>query len=413
MRCDRSLGKLGAALLVGIVVILGLAAEVSAQGNYKSLHRFNGRAGIFPEGVIFDSAGRLYGTTFQGGNLRDCGGLGCGVVFKLTPNQDGSWTESVLHRFTGKDGAGPIAGLIFDTAGNLYGTTALGGRDNVGTVFKLMPNTDGSWTETVLHSFTGGLDGRNPSAGLIFDTAGNLYGTTQGEFGHTSGNVFKLMPNSDRSWTETVLYSFTGGADGGFPFAGLIFDTARNLYGTTHMGGRDNLGTVFKLMPNSDGSWTETVLHSFTLGPDGQGPDDGLIFDTAGNLYGTTQYGGPDDAGTVFKLMPNSDGSWTETVLYSFTGGADGFEPQAGLIFDTAGNLYGTTPGGGAAGLGVVFKLVPNSNGKWKETVLHSFFDHPGADPFPGVIFDAKGNLYGTTAGDTTKTFGSVFEITP
>jgi uncharacterized repeat protein (TIGR03803 family) len=359
------------------------------------------------------------------------------VIPVLTP---GAWAQSkykTLYKFSGgKDGKFPQAGLIFDQAGNLYSTTLRGGAHGGGTVFKLTPNADGSWRESVLYSFcsrTNCGDGENPIAGLTLDTTGNLYGTTIfGGANGGGGTVFKLAPNADGSWRESVLYSFClNCSDASGPFAGLIFDQAGNLYGTTSGGGALNQGAVFKLAPNADGSWRESVLYSFcslTNCADGRGPQASLIFDQAGNLYSTTlSGGGPHNLGTVFKLTPNADGSWRESVLHSFcsrTNCGDGELPYvASLIFDQAGNLYGTTSEGGdlscnnpGYGCGVVFKLVPNSNGGWKETVLHTFFDHPGVYPLTGVIFDPAGNLYGTTLGDGREnrgTFGSVFEITP
>jgi uncharacterized repeat protein (TIGR03803 family) len=257
-----------------------------------------------------------------------------------------------------------------------------------------------------------------PGAGLIFDSVGNVYGTTL--YGGTSvgGTVFKLTRNSDGNWTESVLHSFFG-TDGFALECRLIFDGAGNLYGTTDMGGAYGYGTVFKLTPNSDGSWTESVLYSFKGAPDGQEPTAGLVFDAAGNLYGTTEFGGskncpsaPYPCGTVFELTPNSDGSWTEHVLHRFTGN-DGNYPVAGVTFDAAGNLYGTASSGGADNFGVVFKLTPTSGGGWSYRVLHTFANKPGFEPYGGLSFDATGNLYGTTTGDGSTTYGSVFEITP
>ena len=379
--------------------------------------------------LAMDAAGNLYGTT-GGGGTRDCFGAGCGVVWKLAPNPKGSWTVNLLHQFTGGDGDGPRAGLVFDAAGNLYGTAQIGGSGTYcfggcGVVFKLAPNPDGTWTESVLHSFTG-PDGAQPFAGLIFDAAGNLYGTTRYGGNQEEGAVFKLAPTSDGTWTESVLHSFTG-PDGAQPFAGLIFDAAGNLYGTTNYGGPagctgetgEMCGVVFKLAPKPDGTWTESVLHSFTtLGADGAGPQGGLSFDAAGNLYGTTVQGGSaacaDGCGVVFKLAPTADGTWMESVLHRFTGGADGGAPEAGLIFDAAGNLYGTTFQGGSTacsgGCGVVFKLTPTAGG-YKETVLRTFLGL-AKNPSAPVIFDPRGNLYGTTSTGTSN-YGVVFEITP
>ena len=426
MKRRKNLCFQGAALLLIAITVL-LAPGAGAQSKYKTLHRFKG--GKDAEGayasLIFDQKGNLYGTEAGGGNQNN------GTVFKLTPNADGSWTESVLYTFCSlshcADGAFPTASLIFDGTGNLYGTAYAGGANGLGTVFKLAPNAHGSWTESVLHTFTGGTDGGFPWASLIFDQMGNLYGTTYGG-ADDLGTVFKLTPNADGSWTESVLHNFTGGADGANPYASLIFDQAGNLYGTTSEGGDgsscpyQHCGVVFELMPNGNGTWTESVLHRFKGGEDGGFPYAGLIFDQAGNLYGTTEVGGNrvclDGCGVVFELTRQDDGSWAESLPYSFSD-RDGRYPLAGLISDTAGNLYGTTNLGGdrslcgGTGCGVVFKLVPNSNGKWTETVLHRFLDRPGAGPYAGLIFDASGNLYGTTVGDVNSTHGSVFEITP
>src|ERR1019366_2578878 len=278
--------------------------------------------------------------------------------------------EKVLHNFNndGTDGYYPEVGLIVDAAGNLYGTTTAGGAYNSGTGFELTPAAGGGWTETVLHNFGNGTDGATPYAGLIFDAAGNLYGTTQYGGTYGVGTVFELTPAGGGSWTEKVLYSFNhNGADGGVPAAGLIFDAAGNLYGTTVNGGTGSncvlgCGTVFELTPAAGGGWTEQVLHSFNNnGADGSTPFAGLIFDAAGNLYGTTFAGGTYGYGTVFELTPAAGGGWTETVLHNFGNGTDGTAPYAGLIFDAAGNLYGTTFVGGTYGYGTVFEVTPVS----------------------------------------------------
>ena len=331
-------------------------------------------------GVIRDSAGNLYGTTFGGGTA------GRGVVYKL----DTAGHETVLYSFTGgADGGDPYAGVIRDSAGDLYGTTFGGGAAGAGVVYKLDPADH----ETVLYSFTGGADGGNPYAGVIPDSAGNLYGTTYGGAAG-AGVVFKVNTASQ----ETVLSSFTGGADGGNPYAGVIPDSAGNLYGTTY-GGAAGAGVVFKVNTASQ----ETVLSSFTGGADGGNPYAGVIPDSAGNLYGTT-YGGAAGAGVVFKVNTASQ----ETVLYSFTGGADGWAPNAGVISDSAGNLYGTTVNGGTAGRGVVYKLDTAG----QETVLYSFRGGAdGAFPFAGVIRDSAGNLYGTTYVGGTRDWGVVYKL--
>ena len=336
-------GNLYGATYQGGASGLGAVYKVDTTGKETVLYSFAGGSdgGNPHAGLVRDSAGNLYGTTAYGGS-GGCSG-GCGIVFKV----DKTNKESVLHEFTGPpDGERPYAGLVRDSAGNLYGTTYGGGASGFGTVFKL--NTTG--TETVLHSFTGlPADGENPFAGLVRGSAGNLYGTTLngGTFGY--GTIFKL----DATDKETVLYSFTGFADGGFPYSGyLVRDGSGNLYGTTYQGGAYNRGTVFKL----DKTNKETVLHSFAGGTaDGEFPYAGLVRDTSGNLYGTTYQGGASGWGTVFKV----DGTDKETLLHSFEYPSDGGYPYAGLVRDTAGNLYGATENGGPAGAGTVFKLVP------------------------------------------------------
>jgi uncharacterized repeat protein (TIGR03803 family) len=420
MSCKRFLGAASAALMIVIAVTLVLAPAAGAASKYKVLHAFHGSDGSDPYGgLIVDVAGNLYGTTNAGG------AHGLGTAFKLTPNADGSWTESVLHSFNQSDGANPQAGLIFDAAGNLYGTTQEGGDLSqcspygCGTVFKLAPNADGSWTESVLYSFKG-INFSYPN-GLIFDAAGNLYGTTYTGGASGAGNVFKLTPNADGSWTESVLHSFhNNDAGGAGPLAGLIFDAAGNLYGTTVFGGdlRSQLcgslgcGVVFKLTPNANGSWTESVLHSFN-GRDGVGPVGDLTFDPAGNLYGPTANGGTDQFGTVFKLTPNADGSWTESVLHRFQGNpAD--TPRAGLIFDGAGNLYGTASSARSENDGAVFKLSPNQDGGWTYSLIHVFQGKPALSPgFSGLVLGSAGTLYGTTEGCGTGCEGVVYQITP
>jgi len=316
----------------------------------------------------------------------------------------GSGSETVVYSFAGSsDPKHPYAGLIFDKVGNLYGTTEFGGTYNQGTVFGITRNSGGSWTETVLYNFTGGADGGQPTASLVFDTAGNLYGTTgfggNGNCNLGCGTAFQLTPGSG-GWTQTVLYTFTGGSDGREPYARLLFDAAGNLYGTTLLGGNigsacsTGCGTVFKLTRGS-GGWTESVPYAFAGGSDGASPYDGLVFDKAGNLYGTTYAGGTAGKGAVFKLTPTSSG-WTESVIYSFIGGSVGKHPFGGLILDAAGNLYGTAFQGGR-GYGVVFQLMPNTNGSWTENVLHALGNAPAAYPVAGLVMDSAGNLYGTS----------------
>jgi uncharacterized repeat protein (TIGR03803 family) len=337
----------------------------------------------------------------------------------LSPGPGGSWTETLLHSFAtgGHDGQAPYSGLIFDSAGNLYGTTTAGGVGSGGIVFELVrpvpPST--RWIEKVLHDFLpyNDRDAAYPVASLLFDSAGNLYGTAEGGGDNGDGAVFELSPSAGGSWTETLIYSFSPNAkglgDGKSPACNLIFDSAGNLYGTTGSGGSLGNGTVFELTPSGGGGWTETVLYSFASGStDGAYPLGGLIFDSSGNLYGTASQGGPQGAGTAYKLTPSSSGDWTETVLYFFQPtfpSTDGNYPIGNLVFDSSGNLYGTTAEGGIGdcfGLGpvcgIVYKLTPTA-GPWTETVLHYFNDN-GSDgyyPFAGLVPGLGGDLYGAT----------------
>jgi uncharacterized repeat protein (TIGR03803 family) len=388
-----------AALAVVFAVLLPSSGAWAASKE-RVLYSFknDGKDGDVPyAGLIFDAAGNLYGTTVGGG---DHGG---GAVFELTPGARGRWTEKVLYSFKGgTDGDSPYAGLIFDTAGNLYGTTVRGGSNNTGTVFELTPGTNGQWSETVLYSLIG-----FPYGGLIFDAVGNLYSTTF-KSSTGPGTVFELTPGNGQ-WNETVLYDFPG-FHAAFPRAGLIFDTAGNLYGTAITNVH---GVVFELTPGSNG-WTENVLYQFNRHPDGAYPLAGLIFDASGNLYSTTSAGGTHYRGTVFELTPGGGGKWTETVLHSFGKGVDGQSPQASLILAANGKLYGTTEEGGLFGVGTVFALTPGAHGQWTEKVVHSFgYGKDGARPFAGLI-EKGGKLYGTTGGGGgTNALGTVFELTP
>jgi uncharacterized repeat protein (TIGR03803 family) len=376
LRLPSAIIAAAAALLASFA--MGAAPLAIAQA-YGVIHSFSYTDGENPEASLIRN-GNLYSTTMGGGSS------GCGTVFKVDP----AGNETVLYNFlcAPGDGAYPAAALVRDSAGNLYGTTSGGGAfgPGFGTVFKLDP----AGHETVLHSFNfDGVDGAYPYAGLLMDPAGNLYGTTNGGGPSGYGTVFKLDPAGN----ETILYSFTGGSDGAFPYAGLIADSSHNLFGTTYGGGTSSncnggCGSVFKLDP----SGTETVLHSFTGGSDGSVPYAGLIMDSSGNLYGTTSsYGATSGFGTVFKLLP----SGAETVLYRFTGGNDGATPFASLVRDPSGNLFGTTYEGGASNVGTVFRVDPAG----KETVLHSFTSTStdGYKPFAGLVPGPSGNLYGTT----------------
>jgi uncharacterized repeat protein (TIGR03803 family) len=413
---------------VAVSASLALAPS-SAKAAWKeaTLFSFNGTSGSGPEGsLIADAKGNLYGTTGQGGKNGD------GTVFKLTPptGSKTAWTHAVLYNFSGIDGKSPGGSLVLDSAGNLYGTTPEGGTSNDGTVFKLTPPGPGKsgWTESVLISFNG-ANGISPNGALARDAAGNLYGATifggavknctaqPGAVG--CGAIFKLSPPAKgaTAWKHTLLFSFNG-TNGNRPYGGLTLDAAGNLYGTISYTADD---AVFELSPPKAGklSWTETVLFAFN-GTDGRIANGGLNIDKKGNLYGTTSYGGANDTGVVFKLArPISAGTlWKETVLVSFDG-THGDRPNAGLAFDAAGNVYGTTESGGGFAnnfSGDVFKLAPPAAGKtaWTETVLYTFAfgGAAGFNPASGLLIGSGKSLFGTAFTGGTG-HGTVFRLTP
>jgi uncharacterized repeat protein (TIGR03803 family) len=351
--------------LLTLAITLTVAPGSWALKSVKE-HQFQGVPdGSEPaSGLVSDGAGNFYGTT-DGGGLNSCGFSApfCGTVFKVARGQDGSWKESVIYKFQGgSDGAAPSGALVFDAAGNLYGTTVTGGSDacpeGCGTVFELSPAENGTWTETILYRFLGSTQPEEPGLGVIFDAKGNLYGAAQGGcIEECNGTIFKLAPNGDGTWTETLLYTFLGGLDGGFPNT-LVVDDAGNLFGTTVSGGTvQSEGTVFELSPpkSGSGSWEKTILYSFNDGLDGGLPSSGVVFDHDGNLFGETYDGGsfacPDvGCGVIYELSPDT-GSWKFSVAHTFNGvdGAKGSQPSGGLAIDSKGNMYGTTGTGGDA----------------------------------------------------------------
>ena len=315
-------------------------------------------------------------------------------------------------------------GLIFDQKGDLYGTLT-GQGTSYGAVFQLHRFAAGTWGYKVLYRFLGGVDGAEPQSNLIFDSAGNLYGTAaiggsvpcpQVREHVNCGLVFKLTPNPTGKWAKTVLYNFAGGTDGALPSGGVISDEAGNLYGTTSFGGEHIWGTVFELTPNPDGTWTNKILYSFTGGADGQGPSGGVVRDRAGNLFGTTFAGGATGYGTVFQLSPNVDGSWTFRSLHPFCSSLacrDGGRPNP-VALDTHGNLYGSTQVGGTLGpcltpegCGTLYRLSHGSGGTWTFQLLHKFCSADecadGERPTGGLVFDNSGALYGTTMNSVFK----------
>jgi uncharacterized repeat protein (TIGR03803 family) len=454
---ERFTWKRAIALFVGnlasaVVVAASFQQPISMAEFYSSIMREH--EGRDPEaGLVFDARGALYGTTQLGGDSGD------GTVFKLTPpaGEGAPWAFATLYHFTGgSDGSSPHGRLIFDSSGALYGTTERGGPASAdGTVFKLSPAAGKGkrWTFKTLYTFDEN-EGNSLQGGLTLDGSGAVYGTAnlggvrncgrQNSGAYGCGTVFKLTPPADKkySWTLTTLHRFTGGNAGGNPGTDLTFDRSGSLYGTTEQGGveaKGGYGIVFKLTPSTGAGtpWTETVLHRFMEKNDGF-PSSGLIFDSSGALYGTTSWMGQcgmpgeegklEGCGTVFKLTPpaGEGAPWTFATLYRFAGGNDGAAPAGGLTFDSSGALYGTTSRGGVRncgwnprkelGCGTVFKLTPPAEIKkpWTLTTLHSFVGgNDGGLTVAGVIFDASGALYGTTAQGGASDRGTVFKLTP
>lgn len=407
---------LGLALICALV--LTLAQGLQGQ-TLTVLHSFArvGDGALPLAGLVMDRAGNLYGTCSEGG-LAGCGSGGCGTVFELS-RKNSVWRFAPLHAFSGfPDGFTPASRLTVGANGSVYGTTLYGGSANVngGVVFNLQPpvhtsaRTDPPWNETILYTFGAPPDGANPWGEIVFDQQGNLYGTTFGggvacASGYYCGTVYELTPHSG-SWTEDILYTFTQG-DFSSPRSGVIFGNDGTLYGTASNG----YGQVFRLT-QTGGSWVENTIYDFQGGTAGGYPPAGnIIFDAAGNLYGATVYGGDNGKGMVFELI-SEGGRWINRELYGL-GGDSGAQPSGGLTWDSAGNLYGVTCYGGYANRGVVFKLTPVDGGRWNETTVHAFTGPDGGCPQGRVVLDANGNIYGTTMNGGEHGLGVVFEITP
>jgi uncharacterized repeat protein (TIGR03803 family) len=404
-------------------LLFALIGSIAAAQTEKILYNFNGpgianKSPALP--LIMDPVGNLYGVAGTGDLFPNEA-----EVFQLVPNADGTWTENVLFVFP-QTWVQPNTALVMDSTGNFFAASSEGGNNNLncfsfaagcGFIFELS-NLNGKWTAKPVYTFSGGMDGAGPNS-LVMGADGSLYGTADYKGVSNSvcdlsscGSIYRLVKQAN-GWKFQLIHDFTGGADGGNPNGdgSMILDSAGNLYGASQDGGTN--GLVFEFH-NTGTSWKEKALQTFPTLSSGRDPLQGMVFDTAGNLYGITNGGGTFGLGTVFELTATASGPWKETVLYNFQGGNDGSLPVGPIVFDSAGNLYGTTPQGGASGMGTVWKLSPNG-GTWTETVLHSFVGMPndGADPDGGVIIDSLGNLYGVAPIGGTDNSGVAYEITP
>ena len=399
---------------VGIFAVVFALASAGWASSEKVLWNFTGTngdgSGPWSNYFISDAKGNLYAATAAGGTYS------AGVVFMLSP----AGKETVLYEFKGQangDGSGPAGRLAFDPKGNIYGTTQGGGTNGTGTVYKLSPKRGGGWTEKVIYTFSAtGADGISPSAGMTIAPNGTMYSTTPDGGAYGAGTVFSLKKTS-KGWKQTVIQSLNGSSNGGYPYEGLMMDTAGNLYGAAPTGGADGQGLIYRLRHTKQG-WVDTVLYSFTnQNGDGSGLywiD--LISDKSGNIYGATSFGGTNGTGTVWELVySKTKKSYSEKILYEFgtSGSGDGNNPYGGLAMDSKGHLYGTALRGGSSGLGAFYKLTKEGK-TWKETVLHSFVGgNDGNSPTGNPYIDAKGRLYGMTQLGGTSSLGVVYRITP
>jgi uncharacterized repeat protein (TIGR03803 family) len=393
---------IAAALILGTVA----AQAVNQQVIYNLPGGSSGGANAHSN-LVVTSSGLIYGTAASGGFKNN------GTVFELRPKAGGGWNVRTIHFFKGgSDGYNPVGNIVFDASGNLYGATS---SDGGGTVYQLAPNGNGSWTLRTIYSFQSYPNANTPYAGLTIDASGNLYGTTNSGGANGVGAIYKLSPNGDGTWSESVLYSFGSfSGDGQYTWAEPVFDAAGNIYGTTVLGGAYGSGTVYRLSPNSDGTWTETILYSFTGQADQGVPKDAVWLDSSGNIFGTASADGTSGAGTVFELSSNSNGSWTEKTLHTFGAVGDGYRPFSNLTPDAAGNLYGTTYVGGAYGAGCVYRLHPGADGRWSENVVYSFTGlSDGNAPATGVTLGGKGVFYGGTELGGSAAMGVIYALKP
>ena len=423
-----------------LLLILVTCSAASEQVLYRFGGQADGNGPT--AGLVIDGAGNLYGTTSSGG-VGQCFGFGCGTAFQLVPQPDGTYTKNILHTFPGNksDGGYPVGTLAIDAAGNLYGVTEQGGSGpcntilggGCGVVYRLSPGPNNTFTYTTLYNFGLGFgtdDGNYPNAGVVLDSAGNLYGTTQfgGDFFCDCGIVYQLQPAAQGPWTENILYTFIGisqgGSDVSFPASSVTLDRNGNLFGSTTGGGDVNCnlgcGGVYELIPNGDGTYQESVLSIFHGGRDGAQPEGGVIVDPRGNIFGSTEFGGggtgcnngDSGCGTIFALRKTPAG-YQKQILFRFDG-INGYAPSADLIFGASHSLLGTVQAGGVSNHGLVFRLTPAAGG-WHESILYDFpGGQDGASPLSALLPDGKGGFFGTTNdGGGTPDAGTVFQLFP
>lgn len=399
-----------------LVAVFALPLGAWSRTKYQVLHDFGASGdGVLPYGPpALDKKGNLYGVTTDGGTGSECS-LGCGTVFELIPQANGTWQEELLHSFTaGSGGDSPWGGLVFDSSGDIYGTMRGYLSFAVGGVFELSPSSNG-WSYAVIYADWGG-------PGVLMDKLGNLYGEIGPGDYHGVGAIGELSSGSN-GWNYTQLYPFCSQQDcedGYDPQAPPIWDRHGNLYGTAYYGGLRSCycGVAFQMTPDGNGKWTYHIFHRFgSFQGDGEKPAAGFVMDAAGSLYGNTTFGGVYNNGRVFKLTQTSGGHWKETSLYDFPDCAKGCLPAGTMVFDKSGNLYGVSSGGqpdcGGYTCGVVFKMSPSGKtGTWKYSVAHTFKGSDGDSPV-AVVLDSKGNIFGTTSTGGTYNRGVAFEITP
>jgi uncharacterized repeat protein (TIGR03803 family) len=411
MGSRRFLGFMGRVLTISAALAILTSAAWAAVP--QIIYNFAGDddGEYIDSDLVIDGAGNLYGTSVLGGDF------GSGTVFQLAPSGNG-WTHTVLYSFHGgTDGGEPYKGVTLDSQGNLYGTAVTGGSGSCeggcGVAYKLT-NSGGVWTQTVIHAFTGGDDGYGPGTGLTLGRYGILYGMTPTGGANGQGVIFLLRPMANGTWNLKVIHAFTGGTDGAGGSAGRLLRYKGGLYGVTTTGGANGKGVAFKLT-HPVGGWQFTTLYAFQGQPDAGFPYGALTPDGQGNLYGTTYYDGANNLGSVYQLAPQPDGTWKESVLYSFKGGRDGSGSISNVVFAKTGAMYGTTSAGGAScNCGVIFKLTPGANGTWREYVTYRFKGAPdGAFPYNGMVGDLAGNFYGPTKQGGTGDDGTIYKFTP